>query len=243
MLSICHHNIKPYESTPMTDHYKTILFDLDGTLIDHFTAIYRCYCFALEKMGMEPVSYERVRATVGGSVPVTMSRLVGESLAAEAVTHFRAHFEDIMLEDLHPLPGIPWLLEALKTQGKQVAVFTNKAGPASRKILEHLGYTDWLDATFGTMDTPWRKPEPEFTAHALEHLDASPETSLLIGDSPFDLAAARTHSISCHLVGTGSHTVAELTELDPAPDGVWKDCVELAESVFGFSYRETANTP
>lgn len=220
----------------------TVLFDLDGTLIDHFRCIYRCYCYALKHLDMDPVPYEQVRATVGGSVLITMERLIGKTHAEEATRLFREHFAEIMLEDLHPLPGAAWLLETLHLKGYQTAVFTNKQGPGSRKILEHLGYTRWLDGIFGTLDTPWRKPQPEFTAHVLDELEANPEHTMLIGDSPFDIEAARTHQLSAHVVATGSHTSTQLRANNPAPDGVWDNLWQLGEQVFRLSLPD-AVTP
>ncbi|MEO0797215.1 MAG: HAD family hydrolase [Verrucomicrobiota bacterium] len=213
----------------MRQDVETVLFDLDGTLIDHFQCIYRCYCYAIEKLDLEPVTYETVRATVGGSVRVTMGRLLGQDLAEQGEGLFREHFNEIMLEDLHLLPGAEWLVKELKANNRQTAVFTNKHGENSRKILHHLGLEQYLDDIIGTYDTAWRKPEPEFTQYALERLGANPETTILVGDSPFDIDAAHAGGIRCYAVGTGSHDVDELKKCNPAAEGVYPDLLTFAE--------------
>lgn len=214
---------------------RTVLFDLDGTLIDHFRAIYRCYVYAQEQLGLPPADYDKVRATVGGSVPVTMARLIGPGQDVdEAVRLFREYFDQIMFEDLHLMPGVEWLLQNLHAGGYQMAVFTNKRGEPSRKIMTHLRLDQYLDATIGTLDTPWKKPEPEFTRYALETVSGDPASTILIGDSPFDLAAAEAGDLPAYLVATGSHSLEELGELhNPAPAGVYPDLFALGEALFG----------
>lgn len=220
----------------MRDAIKTAFFDLDGTLIDHFMCIYRCYCYAVDKLDMPPVSYETVRSTVGGSVRITMGKLIGLENAERGEALFREHFNEIMLEDLHPLPGAMWLLSELQQQGVKTAVFTNKHGVGARKVLAHLGMTVYLDEIIGTYDTPWRKPEPEFTQHALASMGANPATSIMVGDSPYDIQAGRVGDIRTYVVATGSHSVEELEVCDPPANGVFRDLPHFAEAFLGLPY-------
>lgn len=210
-----------------TENIRCVLFDLDGTLIDHFTCIYRCYCYAQEKLGLPRVSYETVLHTVGGSVPVTLERLFGKEMGAQALPLYRERFAQIMLEDIKPLPQTPEILQTLKAQGIKTAVFTNKEGSGSRAIIEHLGWMPWLDAVIGTQDTPWRKPEPEYSRYALDKLGTQATETLMVGDSPFDLLAAQAVGMPAVLVATGSHTQAQLSELSPPPLAVYPDLTPL----------------
>jgi hypothetical protein len=66
---------------------KAILYDLDGTLIDHFRAIHRSIAFAQQQLGLPASSYDKVRATVGGGIELTLTRLVGPELAPPAHPH------------------------------------------------------------------------------------------------------------------------------------------------------------
>ena len=217
---------------------RTVFFDLDGTLIDQFKPIYRSYLHALGQLGLEPVDYETVKGTVGGSVDVTMERLIGPELAPRAVEIFIPYFEGIMFEELVALPGAMEILEALHKQGKRLAVFTNKRGDAARATLEHLEMTPFLDEVLGANDTPWRKPQPEFSRHALEKMNCSAEESCLVGDSPFDLESASVVGMPCHLVATGTHDLAQLTET--SADSVHPDLFSLAHQCFGLKLSSEA---
>ena len=211
-----------------------ILFDLDGTLIDHFTTIHKSVAFAQRELGLPVSDYARVRATVGGSVPITLSKLCGEENVPAAEALFRQHFEEIIFDDVFILPGADWLLETLKKRGDKLGVFTNKYAGHTRSVLAHLGLDQWLDVIIGTgdPDCPYRKPDPLFTAHALEQMDCASEEALMIGDSPYDLAAAEAGCIPCHLVATGSHSAEELSEYIVS-DYIYKDLHELGEKLFG----------
>lgn len=211
---------------------KAVLFDLDGTLIDHFRIIFRCYEYALAKLSLEPVTYEQVRAAVGGSIVITFGKLIPEEHVEEAVLHFREEFDRIWHEEIEILPGTRWLLDSLHERGLKLAVFTNKEGDRARRILDHIGLSPRLDGIFGTLDTPWRKPQPEFTMHVLDKLGADPLHACMIGDSPYDVDAAAVANMPCYTVATGSHTVEQLkTETKSA--GVYSNLFELGESVFG----------
>jgi phosphoglycolate phosphatase len=217
----------------------TILFDLDGTLIDHFTTIHRCVVFAQQQLNLPESDYDIVRATVGGSVPVTLSKLLGDEYVETALPLFQNHFEQIMFEDVISLPGSSWILKALKERGTQLAVFTNKNGDQSRTILDYLKQSHYLDAIVGTGDTPYRKPEPEFTAHMLNLLNSTSDDTILIGDSPFDYAAAEAGNLKTYLVATGSHTATELAESTGAA-GIYSNLYELGADLFDLT-PETAN--
>ena len=149
-------------------------------------------------------------------------------------TQIFAHFDEIIYEDVFALPGAEWLLQSLKAGGVKLGVLTNKYAGHSRTVLAHLGLDAYLDVILGTgeSDCPYRKPDPLFTAYALEQMDCASDEAMLIGDSPYDLAAAEAGCIECHLVATGSHSADELSEYIDA-DRIHKDLYALGERLFG----------
>ena len=129
-----------------------ILFDLDGTLIDHFTTIHKSVTYAQRELGLPESDYAKVRATVGGSVPITLSKLCGDDKVTVAEPLFRKHFEEIIFDDVFTLPGVDWLLENLKKRGDKLGVFTNKYASHTRSVIAHLGLDQWFDVIIGTGD-------------------------------------------------------------------------------------------
>jgi phosphoglycolate phosphatase len=195
---------------PLFMRPSTFLFDLDGTLIDHFGAIHRAHTHTMTQLGLPPPTMEQVHRAVGGGVEVAVERLVGRERLAAAMPIYRAFWEKTMLEGVELMPGARALLAALHARGAKLGVFTNKLGTSSRLVCDHLGITPLLGAIVGAKDTPWLKPEREFAAHVLAQLGAAPATALLVGDSPYDVQAAHNGGFTCWCVTTGTHTAAEL---------------------------------
>ena len=189
----------------------------------------------MKELGLEPADYETVRSTVGGSADMTMKKLVGPELAPKGLEIYPPIFESEMFNGLKVMPGALELLDALREKGEKTAIFTNKVGVHARATCDHLGITEMVDLVVGVKDTPWRKPDPEFTQHTLEKLEATATESLLVGDSPFDFASAENVGMDCRLVSTGTHSVEELSKL-PALS-IHEDLFDLAEAVWGLSLR------
>ncbi len=217
----------------MQNGLKAVLFDLDGTLIDHFTTIYRCANYALEQLGYPTVSYERVRVTVGGGLPNTLKELSSEKDAEEAVRIFREYFDKIWREDLQILPGAEFIVKSLHARGLRLAVLTNKEGSRSRDIIDYLALDKHMELVIGEKDTPWKKPEPELSLHVLSELGVDGSETCLVGDSPWDVQTARAGNMKSFSVATGSHSVEDLQEA--GTDAVFDNMFSLAESVFGLS--------
>lgn len=208
---------------------RAFLFDLDGTLIDHFEAIHRCYAYTLPRMGLPAPAPGEVRAAVGGGLENSLSRFVPPSRLAEALEIYRAYWHDTMLEGVKALPGALDLLAALNARGAKCAVLTNKLGSSSRLICDRLGFSPHLGAVVGAGDTRWLKPERELTRHALALLGADPGSALLVGDSPYDIDAAHNAGLPCWAVTTGTHTDGALRAA--GADAVFADLPALAASL------------
>ena len=175
----------------------------------------------LPQFGRPQPTVAEVRRAVGGGLENAMRHFLPEELIAEAVRRHIAHTDTILLEDVTLMPGARELVLAQHAAGVVLAAFTNKRGDHSRRVCAHLGLTPYLRGVFGAKDTPWLKPQPEFAAHVRAQLGARPETTLLIGDSPFDVKAAHNGGFACWCVTTGTHDAAQLR--DAGAEGVFPD--------------------
>ena len=190
--------------------FRTVLFDLDGTLIDHLPAIHRSYAHTLPQLGLPAPTREQVKSVIGGGLENAMRQFVPAGKMPEALRLYRAFWDATMLDGAEPMPGARGLLEDLHARGIACAVFTNKHGPSARAVCAHLGLAPFLDLILGAADTDWLKPQPEFAAHALGELKAVAATTCLVGDSPWDVQAAHAAGFPCFVVTTGTHTAGEL---------------------------------
>jgi phosphoglycolate phosphatase len=202
----------------------SILFDLDGTLIDHFGAIHRCHAHAMRQIGLTEPTLAQTRAAVGGGLDEAIAKLAGQENVAALLPHFLSHWQATHLDDVIALPGALEILQSLTRAGTPCAVLTNKRGYAAREVCDHLKLTPLLRGVFGVGDTPWLKPDPAFTRHALEKLSATAATTLLVGDSPFDVETARNAGLGFIAVTTGTHSAAELRAA-----GAERVCADLDE--------------
>lgn len=191
-------------------HLRTAFFDLDGTLVDHFAAIHRSYVHTLPQLGLPAPTLAQVRDAVGGGLERAMLRFVSPEQLTAALAIYRPYFERTMLDDVVLLPGAREALELLAARGIACAVLTNKVGPASRRICQHLGITPWLKGIFGAQDTPWLKPDIQLVKHVLAEMKLPSDGLLMIGDSPFDVQTGILSNFPCWAVTTGTHNSDQL---------------------------------
>lgn len=190
--------------------FRTVLFDLDGTLIDQFRAIHRCHAHAMRSIGLPEPTYVQVKAAVGRGVEDAIATLAGPGNVARLLPLVLEHWRKTGLDDAALLPGAREILESLRARGVPCAALTNKRGPDARAVCAHLGLSSLLVDIFGAGDTPWLKPRREFADHALRTLGAEASSTALVGDSIHDVATARNAGLVFIGVTTGTHTAGEL---------------------------------
>jgi len=136
-----------------------------------------------------------------------MRRFCTGELVKKAVKLHTDYTEQILLEDVVLLPGVLELLGDLRgPRGRKPRFFYKQAHVGARRICEHLGVTPLVNGVFGTLDTPWVKPQREFTEYVLAALGADAASAVLVGDSPFDVQTAHNASFPCWAVTTARTT-------------------------------------
>jgi len=209
--------------------FQTFLFDLDGTLIDHFAAIYRSHAHTRARLGGPVPTLAEVRSAVGGGLEHALAMLNPGADPARALREYRAYWDKTMLDDVALMPGARGLLEGLHARGAALAVITNKHGPSSRLVCEHLGISHLMRAVAGAKDTAWIKPQPEFTAHVLGRIGADSAGALLVGDSPYDIETAHNAGLPAWCVATGTHSAGQLRAA--GAEGVYADLPEIGKAL------------
>lgn len=210
---------------------KAVLFDLDGTLIDHFRIIHRCIVYAEYQLGFPDSSLAQVKKAVGGGIDRTLARLVGEEFVSEARHHYNECYAKIGHLDILLLPGVRWILVYLKHREIAPVLFTNKTRKHSLEILDSLYLTPFFQHIQGPTSDGLVKPDEAFTQETLDALEMTAEEVVIVGDSPYDIEAGQIHGIPVHCVATGTHTRDDL--LVKQPHGVYRNLYELGRELLG----------
>lgn len=217
--------------------FKGALFDLDGTLADNYTAIYRCTSAAFEALGIPAPGYEKLVKTVGGSILITMKRLLAGTEFADmyektAELYMRT-YSDYVFCGLKAMPFAEDILKTLRARGLKLGCFTNKQREGADAVLRKLGLFEYFDSVTATTLHSARKPDAEFSRAALASLGLSALEVVCVGDSPFDYAAAANVGSVSALVATGGDSRETLVQKCPDAIGVFDNLKQLSAAVFG----------
>ena len=176
----------------------TIIFDLDGTLLNTIDDLGYACNYALEQTDCPTHKIEDYPRMVGNGINNLIRRALPESERTEDnILRVRAHFVPYYNEHncdyTRPYEGIPELLATLKAQGHQLAVASNKYQAATEKIVNHF-FPDIFDVILGEREGIERKPNPQIVHDILSSLNAN-RSSLYIGDSLVDRDTAQNANV------------------------------------------------
>lgn len=191
------------------------LFDCDGTLVDsqHNICAAMDSCFAA--LGLPPPGAERTRRVVGLSLVEAMREVAPQ---AEPEQHhaladeYKSAFQRLRAEGLAREPlydGIAVLIDALDAEGWLLGVATGKSDRGLKLCLEAHGLADRF-ITLQTADRHPSKPHPSMIEQAMAEAGASPQTTMMIGDTSYDMAMARAAGAHAVGVGWGYHSADDL---------------------------------
>jgi phosphoglycolate phosphatase len=200
-----------------TLRYQAVLFDLDGTLVDSYSALADAVNYARREHGMADLPGQRVRDFVGDGIERLLQRAFDrEHLQPSIQTSFESRYDAICCEQSRVLEDVEVTLRALSGLGVAMAVCTNKPTSFSRKILEYLELADYFRAIVGPDLAGARKPDGRHVLRTLEEAGCSSTASaLFVGDMPVDIHAARNSGIDVAVVPSGSSTRHDLDAARP----------------------------
>ena len=185
--------------------YETVVFDLDGTLLNTLEDLADATNYALRTMQMPERTIGEVRAFVGNgvrrlmelSVPSGTDSALFETLLAEYNADYAAHCRI----ETAPYPGVAALLRTLHTQGRKLAIVSNKPDEAVRALRADF-FADAVQIAVGETAAfvlPFVQSflPPDMLLAAMEQLGADPDKTVFVGDSEVDIATARAADLPC----------------------------------------------
>lgn len=192
--------------------YDTVIFDLDGTLLNTLEDLKDSVNYALGRADMPLRSMEEIRGFVGNGVRRLLELAVPEGEEnprfEEVFGDFRSYYGQHCNDKTAPYPHMMELLKALKEKGYKMAIVSNKYYDGVQE-LKRLYFMDYISVAIGEKEGIRKKPAPDTVLAALEELGSSRETSVYVGDSEVDIATAANTGMDCIAVAWGFRTRAE----------------------------------
>jgi pyrophosphatase PpaX len=205
--------------------FPVVLFDLDGTLVDSGAMILASVKHAARTVLGRDVPDEQILAAVGGPGLVEQMRALDESRVDDLVRTYREHNEPLHAS-LRACDGVEGVLEQLRDEGRRLGVVSAKLAATIQLAFDVLPIAHYFDVVVGSDATDRRKPDPEPILHALELLEAEPTEAAYVGDSPYDVRAAKAAGVHAVAVTWGRIHARERLEAE-RPDAIVDSCEEL----------------
>ena len=181
-------------------HYTSVLFDLDGTLLDTLGDLTAAMNRTLTRHGLPERTRQQMRAALGNgarrlmelSVPAGTNGALFETLLAEYNADYAAHCRI----ETAPYPGVDALLRQLHAQGRKLAIVSNKPDEAVRALRAEF-FADTVPIAVGEKQGIRRKPAPDTLLTAMAQLGAERTSTVYVGDSEVDIATACAAGLPC----------------------------------------------
>jgi pyrophosphatase PpaX len=207
--------------------FPVVLFDLDGTVIDSGAIILASMRHAArEVLGVEPPEEELMGAVGGPGLEAQMQALAPDRVE-ELVTVYRSHNEPLH-DQLASCEGIDDVLVRLKEEGRRLGIVTAKRRATVELAFANVPLGHLFEVVVGGDETPRHKPDPEPLLCAAKRLRVSPQVCAYVGDSPFDIRAARAAGMHGIAVTWGGIHGRERLEAE-GPDAI----VDTPEELHG----------
>jgi pyrophosphatase PpaX len=196
----------------LTVRYPTVLFDLDGTLVDSGAIILASFKHAARMVLARDVEEEQIAALVGGSNLHDQMRVLSPTHVDELVRVYREHNRPLH-DELQAFEGVEELMETLSGEGRQLGIVTAKGRQTVDLAFAVLSLERYFDAVVTADMTERHKPDPAPVLKALELLESEPADAAFVGDSPYDIAAGKAAGVFTVAVSWGKiHPEVRLLE-------------------------------
>ncbi len=195
--------------------FDTVLFDLDGTLLDTLEDLLDAANYTLRELGYPERTLAEMRTFVGNGAEMQLRRALGEAADDETVRRalaiYKPYYAAHCQIKTRPYPGVIGLMEELKRRGFRLAIVSNKPDEAV-KLLAAECFRGLADTAMGETATRRRKPAPDMPNDALAELGADKARAVYVGDSEVDIQTARNAGMACISVCWGFRDREQLVE-------------------------------
>jgi phosphoglycolate phosphatase len=217
----------------------TLIFDLDGTLIDTAPDLVETLNLIFAREGLPPLPYETARNLVGGGAKAMImrgieaaGRILPSTKLEQLFADFIAYYSEHLADRSRPFPGLTDALDILAARGSRFAVCTNKLERLSVLLLSQLGLADRFAAICGQDTFDIQKPDPEILRRTVAAAGGMLQHAVMIGDSITDIRTARSAGIPIVAVDFG---YSERPIADFGPDRIISHFSELPASIAAIS--------
>ena len=177
---------------------KTVIFDLDGTLLNTLEDLKDATNFALSEFGYPKRSLEEIRCFVGNGVKKLIERAVPANCenVDECLCVFKKNYSENMCNNTVPYNGILKILKTLHDDGVKIGVVSNKFDSAVKGLCKKY-FGDLIDVAIGQADDVPKKPAPDGVFKAMKELGANKHSTIYVGDSEVDVETAKNSDLRC----------------------------------------------
>lgn len=194
---------------------KLVVFDLDGTLINAYPAVYRSVNYTVKKFGFAPITHQTIKRTVGWGDRHLLQSFIGDKNLDQALKVYRQHHALALRQDTTLLPGALKILQYLQAQRLKIAVASNRPTKFSRIAIEYLKINQFFDCVLCGDKVSRPKPAADILKMILKKFALKPSEALYVGDMGIDVLTGRRARVKTLAVATGSSTMTELAALKP----------------------------
>jgi phosphoglycolate phosphatase len=219
----------------------TIVFDLDGTLIDTAADLIDTLNFVLAQEGLVALPFETARKLIGGGARAMIERALaaeGRACAPADIDRlyaaFIAHYADHIADRSRPFPALDAALDELNAAGHRLAVCTNKLEWLSVRLLTVLKLAPRFAAICGPDTFGVHKPDPEMLRRTVRRAGGEPAAAIMVGDSKTDISTARAAKVPIVAVDFG---YSDVPIASLKPDRIISSFADLPAAVTALAIR------
>ena len=194
---------------------KLIIFDLDGTLVDAYSAIIKSFNYTMQRLNYPRQSGPTIRRVVGWGDENLLKPFLNLKDLKIALSIYRRHHKISLLKYSHLFPKVEKLLAYLKNKGYKLAIASNRPTRFSWILIRHLKLDKYFDCVLCADKLKHIKPHPEILFRIMRKFSVKPYQTIYVGDMAIDAQAGRRAKVKTIMVTTGSSTRGEIQKEEP----------------------------